>query len=104
VETNEYTFKTKVWLWETDKAPASWHFISVPPKYAIDIKDIFQSNKRGFGSLRVKATIGNTTWNTSIFPDNKSDTYLLPLKKDVREKEKISVGQTKQVKISIIID
>jgi hypothetical protein len=104
METNEYTFKAKVWLWETDKAPASWHFVSVPSKYAIDIKEIFSTNKRGFGSLKVKASIGKTTWNTSIFPDNKSETYLLPLKKDVRDKEHIVVDQTRQIKITILID
>ena len=35
---------------------------------------------------------GKTTWKTSIFPDKKSGTYLLPLKADVRRREGIGAG------------
>lgn len=45
--------------------------------------------KRGWGSLPVMATIGKTTWKTSIFPDKKRGAYLLPIKAEVRKKEEI---------------
>lgn len=47
---------------------------------------------RGFGSIKVRVTVGNSSWDTSVFPD-KSGVYLLPLKAPVRKAEQIQVGQ-----------
>jgi len=33
--------------------------------------------------------IGKTSWMTSIFPDKKSTSYLLPIKAEIRKKEQI---------------
>lgn len=38
------------------------------------------------------ATIGKTTWRTSIFP-MKKDNYFIPLKKAVRQNENIFDGE-----------
>jgi hypothetical protein len=59
--------------------------------------------RRGWGAVRVLVTIGNTTWDTSIFPASKLDAYILPIKADVRKKEKITVGDSVKVKIKINI-
>jgi lipopolysaccharide export system protein LptA len=50
----------------------------------------------------VKATTGATTWETSIFPDSKRDTYLLPLKAKVRQKEGIAEGSRVTVTVKTI--
>ena len=71
---------------------AGWNFLSVPKKQSEEIKKMFGAMKRGWGSLPVVVTIGKTSWKTSIFPDKKAGGYLLPLKADVRKKEKISAG------------
>ena len=81
-----YKFTSEVWLYP---GMAGWHFISLPKNQSEAIKKKFGANARGWGSLRVSVTIGKTTWKTSIFPDKKSGTYLLPLKADVRKKEGI---------------
>lgn len=47
---------------------------------------------RGFGSLPVTAAINKVSWQTSIFYDGRSETYLLPLKADVRRKADIGEG------------
>ena len=57
--------------------------------------------KRGWGSLPVKVAIGETSWNTSIFPDKKLGSYLLPIKSDVRKKELISAGNIVQLSLEI---
>jgi hypothetical protein len=69
---------------------SGWRFLLLPKKYGQEIKKKFGGRARGWGSLPVSATIGNTTWNTSIFPDKRSGSYLLPLKAKVRKAEKIS--------------
>lgn len=85
----KYTITAKVWLYS---GMAAWHFITLPKKDSDDIKELFGEMKRGWGSLPVEVTIGNTTWRTSIFPDKKAGAYLFPLKAAVRKKEGISEG------------
>lgn len=88
---NTYKMRSKVFLWQ---GMAAWHFIGVPKKQSTEIKKRFGDVAKGWGSLPVSVTLGKTTWTTSIFPDRKSGTYLLPLKADVRKKEGISYDNT----------
>jgi hypothetical protein len=81
-----FKVKSKVFLYP---GMAGWHFVYVPKKQSEEIKKTFGTPKRGWGSIPVIVTIGKTTWETSIFPDKKSDGYLLPLKSEVRKKEQI---------------
>ncbi len=78
--------RAKVWVYP---GMAGWHFVTVPKKQSGNIKRVFGDIKRGWGSLPVMATIGKTTWKTSIFPDKKRGAYLLPIKAEVRKKEDI---------------
>ena len=71
---------------------AGWHFLTVPEKQSKVIKKTFEGKSKGWGSLPVKVTLGKTSWTTSIFPDKKSGTYLLPLKAEVRRREEVAHG------------
>ena len=51
-------------------------------------------------SFRVKARTGGTSWETSLFADQKRGAFLLPVKADVRRKEKIAPGDIIEVSIS----
>ena len=68
---------------------AAWRFLLLPKKEGKEIKETFGKNAVGWGSIRVTATVGKTAWKTSIFPDKKSGTYLLPLKAKIRKAEGI---------------
>lgn len=87
--TNLYRIKSEVWLYP---GMVGWHFMSVPKKDGEDIKKRFGKKHRGWGSLPVVVTLGKTSWKTSIFPDKKSGSYLLPLKAEIRKKEGIFSG------------
>jgi hypothetical protein len=93
-----YQLRAEVWLYP---GMAAWHFITLPKKAAAEIKENFSFAKRGWGSLPVIAKIGQTSWKTSIFPDRKINSYLLPLKAEVRKKEKIQAGD--KIKFSVDI-
>ena len=93
-------FKTNVWLYP---GMAGWHFVTLPKKDTENINFYFSEKKRGFGSLPVIATIGKSTWKTSIFPDKDSGLYLLPLKKVVRKKELIKEGDKITVSLELNI-
>ncbi len=86
---NTYNIRSSVFLWQGKSA---WHFIGIPKKQSEEIKKRFGANAKGWGSLPMVATIGKTSWKTSIFPDKKSGTYLLPLKAEVRKKEGLFSG------------
>jgi hypothetical protein len=81
--------RAQVWLYP---GKAAWHFVTLPKKESETIKELFGDMKLGWGSVPVTVTVGETSWNTSIFPDKKAGAYLLPLKSEVRKKEKIHEG------------
>lgn len=89
-----YKVKGKVWLWPG--TGAAWHFVHVDKRTSEKIVKKHGANKRGFGSFPVLAKVGKTEWNTSIFPDKQSGTYLLPLKAKVRYEEGIEAGESIQ--------
>lgn len=84
---NRFRMRSEVWLYP---GIAGWHFISLPKKQSQEIKKSFGAVARGWGSLPVLVTVGKSEWKTSIFPDKKSGTYLLPLKSGIRKKERIN--------------
>jgi hypothetical protein len=98
VLSKKYTFKEKIWLYT---GPAAWHFITLPKIIAAEISDLFGNTQKSFGSIRVQVTIGKSEWHTSVFKDTKVKSYLLPIKADVRKKEKIKAGDIVLVKIEI---
>lgn len=92
-----YNLAGKVWIYPS--AHAAWHFVSVPKKESAQIKKDFATKTRGWGSLPVEVTVGQSTWKTSIFPDKRTETYILPLKADIRRAEDIFQGETIQFRI-----
>ena len=86
-------------LWESE-GPAAWCFVTLPPDAASEIAD--RPTGPGFGSHRVVATIGGTSWRTSVFPDSRRESYLLPVRRDVRRRERLSVGDCLQVVVELV--
>ncbi len=78
-----------------------WHFLSVPKKETAEIKKAFAGKTKGWGSLPVEAKVGKTSWKSSIFPESKSNTYLLPLKAAIRRAESIFADDTVTFAIKI---
>ena len=86
------------------RGKGAWHFITLPQDKSEEIKffsENMQGKRRGWGAVRVQATIGNTAWETSIFPHVKADAYILPIKMDVRKKEKIAAKDNVKVTLKI---
>lgn len=83
------TFVTSAVLWKYG-GPVSWYFLTLPTEVANRIRP--HAAKVGFGSVRVQACIGDTAWKTSLFPDKKSGSYVLPVKAEVRKKELLEEG------------
>lgn len=106
-----FKIRTRVWIYESASTHSSnaaamkgaWHFLTIPKTQSDIIKKRFGSLTRGWGSLPVVVKIGRTSWKTSIFPDKQVGAYLLPLKADVRKKEKIANGDNISFELTIIL-
>ena len=94
-----YLFEAEVWVWDARKSE-TWTFVNLPDDASAEVREIAGAIPRGFGSVRVTATIGSTTWKTSIFPGS-SGRYALPVKKAVRKAEALDIGDTVTVRVEL---
>jgi hypothetical protein len=92
-----------VWLWQgSDGAPAkgSWYFLTIDGDTALAIRAA-ATNAAAWGSVYVEATIGGTTWRTSLFPSKQAGGWLLPLKAAVRKAEAILDGTVVEARLTL---
>jgi hypothetical protein len=92
-------FAAPLWRYPGD---GGWYFVSLPIQVSADITDIATGLRRGFGSVRVAATVGCSSWQTSIFPDSKTGTYMLPVKKTVRAAERLEAGDDVHARLELV--
>jgi hypothetical protein len=96
-----YRIKARVWLHD---GVAAWHFVTLPKGPAREIRMLVGgATGRGWESVPVVATLGATTWRTSIFPDKKAGSFVLPLKAEIRKAEGIEEGQTVEIRLEVEI-
>jgi hypothetical protein len=91
MERATYTMTERVYIYPSDSA--RWFFVPITKKIGQEIRATYGKSVRGFGAIRVEVMIGSTVWQTSIFPDKYSGSYILPLKAIVRKKEDIEAGE-----------
>jgi hypothetical protein len=89
-----------LWIWKGEAA-GRWYFITVSDERSAEIKAHGFGTPRGFGSVRVAATIGDVTWRTSVFPLNGGG-YLLPVKAEVRKKANLAAGDEVTVSLELL--
>ena len=98
--TGTYAFTAKLWRHD---GPAPWFFVALPKAQAREIRMVTAGvTGRGWGSIRVQATVGATTWATSIFPSKERGTYLLPVKAEVRAAEGLGEGRAVHVRLAVL--
>ena len=96
VETLDFEFSGEVWSW---RGPAPYHFITVPEEVCVAIHAVAPIVTYGWGVIPVKVQIGDTTWETSLFP--KDGGYVVPIKDAVRKAEGLAEGDTATVHLVI---
>lgn len=92
-------FTSQLFEWQAQQS-GSWFFLLLPAELADLIRDS-SGPRAGFGSVRVTAQVGRTTWQTSLFPDKPTGSYVLPVKKQVRIAEGIDSGDSITVQLEL---
>ncbi|QPQ56295.1 DUF1905 domain-containing protein [Allosphingosinicella flava] len=93
MEVESFTVTGTLWLWQAAEAQGGgWHFLTVDGPVAAEIRYAALGRANRFGAIKVAATIGGTTWRTSLFPHKESGGFLLPVKADVRRREVVAAG------------
>lgn len=92
----ELTFSGRVIEW---RGPAPYYFVPLPDEESEDVRALATAVSYGWGVIPVAARIGDTAFETSLFP--KDGGYLLPLKDAVRKPESIGEGDEVQVRVAV---
>lgn len=92
----ELTFSGLIFTW---RGPAPFYYVAVPDEESDDIRDIANAVTYGWGVIPVRATIGRTSYETSLFP--KDGRYLLGLKAAVRRSEELDEGDQVTVRMRV---
>lgn len=81
--TKLFTFTAKVCIFLQD---GGWHYVAVPQNYTDTLK-LFANR----GLVAVRATVGSSSWDTSLLPMGDGSQFL-PLPAKVRRKEYFVIG------------
>jgi hypothetical protein len=92
-------FAGELWHW---RGPSPYHFIKVPEDVCAGLRAVSDIVSYGWGMIPVRVQIGESAWETSLFP--KDGGYLLPIKDAVRNAEGLVLGDTVAVELAIRSD
>ena len=92
-----------LWRWTGASGTGTWHFITLDGEAGEALSSTALMRKleglsRGWGSLKVVATIGESQWSTSVFP-SKETGWILPVKASVRKAEGLVDGEAVEVSL-----
>jgi hypothetical protein len=90
--TTRFAFKGEVQIFDVENP---WIYVSVPKKYSDKTKTLADR-----GLVAIKATVGKSTWDTSLMPKGDGSQFV-PLPAKVRRVENIQVGDN--IKLSFIL-
>ncbi len=83
----EFEFTGRIFEW---RGPAPYYYVALPDEDSADLKEASTMLTYGWGVIPVRVRIGDTEWETSLFP--KDGRYLVPLKDRVRRAEGLDEG------------
>ena len=88
-------FSEEIIYW---RGPAPFYFVPVPEEPSAEIHALSGELSYGWGCIPVRARIGATQWETSLFP--KDGLYLVPVKVVVRRAEDLELGDVVTVRLT----
>jgi len=96
VDDLDIEFDGELWYW---RGPSPFYFITVPEEPSAALKAISAEVTYGWGMIPVRARIGETHWDTALFP--KDGRYVVPIKDAVRAAEGLADGDLALIQIVV---
>ena len=96
--TEEVAFTAPLQIWTNDSESSSVGFVTLPAGAAERVaahelmRRLELGKRRGFGSVKVTARLGASTWDTSVFPQKGREAWFMAVKVAVRRAEGIEEG------------
>jgi Domain of unknown function (DUF1905) len=100
MEPFSYQFTGELFVWSGGQT--NWYFIRMPVSQSTELREQMDGLTNGFGSIRVEATIEDSTWRTSVFPESATGRYMLPVKKQIRRAAEIEDGDAVDVLLTVL--
>lgn len=94
-----------LWRWTADNG-VSWFFLTIDGEAGEALsatalmRRLERGTAKGFGSMKVEVTIGDSRWQTSLFP-RKEGGWLLPVKATIRRAEALDAGDVVDCALSV---
>lgn len=93
----DFEFSGTIFEW---RGPAPHHFIDVPDEECADISELAAEVTYGWGMIPVRLRLGESEWETSLWPRNGR--YVVPLKLAVRRAEGVGTGDTVAIGLAVV--
>ena len=102
-ESISFAASLRIWRTETNEQMA---FVSIAGETAgaigaYELLRRLELGRRGFGSVKVEAGIGDSRWSTSVFPQ-KEGGWFLPVKKAICRAEGLSEDDEIAVRLQLL--
>ena len=89
-------FSGAIWYW---RGPSPYHFVSVPADESAELRALSPVVSYGWGMIPVTVRIGQTSWETALFP--KDGRYVVPIKDVVRAAEGLDQGDPVSLELTV---
>jgi len=105
-EADSVSFTAPLSVWRTEKyGDIGYVMIVGEAAEAISAHELVRrlelGRRRGFGSVKVEARIGDSLWSTSVFPP-KEGGWFLPVKKAICRAEGLEAGDDIAVRLELL--
>lgn len=106
MDADKVSFTAPLLVWRTEKyGDIGYVRIGGEAAEAIAAHELVRrleiGRRRGFGSVKVEAAVGDSRWSTSVFPQRQGG-WFLPVKKAICRAEELEAGDQVAVRLVLL--
>lgn len=101
-------FSAPLQVWTNESESSSVGFVILPEDAAEQVaghelaRRLELGKRRGFGSVKVTARIGDSEWSTSVFPQKGRESWFMAVKVGIRRAEGIEEGDEIAIALELL--
>ncbi|BBC74297.1 conserved hypothetical protein [Altererythrobacter sp. B11] len=101
-------FRAPLQRWTNEAESSSVAFVILPPDAGDAVaghelmRRLELGKRRGFGSVKVTAQVGETSWSTSVFPQKGRESWFMAVKAPVCRAEGLEDGEDVEIALDLL--